>query len=94
MLAYRGEAFSRIKPKNSEKLNEAVAAGQVDVRLNTNVIEIEKDIVIIKTGQDNEHQKIKNDLVYIFAGGEPPTEFLEKVGLKISKKFGEAVMKH
>jgi hypothetical protein len=32
--------------------------------------------------------------VYIFAGGEPPTEFLEKVGLKISKKFGEAVMKH
>jgi len=51
MLAYRGEAFSRIKPKNSEKLNEAVTAGQVDVRLNTNVIEIDKDTVIIKTGR-------------------------------------------
>lgn len=94
MLAYRSEAFSRIKPKNSAKINEAIDEGRVDVRFNTNIVEIDKDIVTIRTGQDNEHQKIKNDLVYIFAGGELPTEFLEKVGLKITKKFGEAVMKH
>jgi len=94
MLAYRNEAFSRIKPKNSVKINEAIAEGRVDVRFNTNVIEIDNDVVTIKTGQDDEHQKIKNDLVYIFAGGELPTEFLEKVGLKITKKFGEAIMKH
>lgn len=94
MLAYRNEAFSRIKPKNSVKINEAIAEGRVDVRFNTNVIEIDKDVVTLKTGQDEDHQKIKNDLVYIFAGGELPTEFLEKVGLKITKKFGEAIMKH
>jgi thioredoxin reductase (NADPH) len=94
MLAYRSEAFSRIKPKNSAKINEAIAEKRVDVRFNTNVIEIDKDVVTIKTGQDDEHQKIKNDLVYIFAGGELPTEFLEKVGLKITKKFGEAILKH
>jgi len=38
--------------------------------------------------------KIKNDLIYIFAGGELPTEFLKKVGITITKKFGEAVLKH
>ena len=37
---------------------------------------------------------IANDLVYIFAGGELPTQFLEKAGIKITKKFGETVMKH
>jgi hypothetical protein len=41
-----------------------------------------------------ETYKIKNDLVYIFAGGELPTEFLTRVGIKITKKFGEAVLKH
>jgi thioredoxin reductase (NADPH) len=94
MLAYRSEAFSRIKPKNNTKINEAITEGRVDVRFNTNVVEIDKDVVTIKSSQDTEHQKIKNDLVYIFAGGEMPTEFLEKVGLKITKKFGEAIMKH
>jgi len=37
---------------------------------------------------------LENDLVYIFAGGELPSEFLEKVGIKITKKFGEAILKH
>jgi hypothetical protein len=37
---------------------------------------------------------LENDLVYIFAGGELPTEFLQKVGLRITKKFGEALLKH
>jgi hypothetical protein len=38
--------------------------------------------------------KIKNELVYIFAGGELPTQFLEKAGIIITRKFGETVMKH
>jgi len=33
-------------------------------------------------------------LVYIFAGGELPTKFLEKIGIGISKKFGEAILSH
>jgi thioredoxin reductase (NADPH) len=94
MLAYRSEAFSRIKPKNSDKISDAMVKGLVDVKFNTNVTEIEKDTVTIKTGGGGEPQKMKNDLVYIFAGGELPTEFLEKVGLKITKKFGEAILKH
>jgi thioredoxin reductase (NADPH) len=94
ILAYRNEVFNRLKPKNSRKINDAIAEGRIDVRFNTNLIAIDKDDITLTTSQENEKLKIKNDLVYIFAGGELPTEFLEKVGLKITKKFGEAILKH
>jgi len=38
--------------------------------------------------------KLDNDLVYIFAGGELPTEFLKKTGIQVSTKYGESVLKH
>jgi thioredoxin reductase/ferredoxin len=96
ILSYRGDAFSRIKPKNNEKIKEAAESGLIDLRLGTNLTSIEKDFVILsKEGPDQkEYETIKNDLVYIFAGGELPTEFLKKIGLNITKKFGEAILKH
>ena len=39
-------------------------------------------------------RQIENDLVYIFAGGELPTKFLEKPGVKITKRFGYIMKKH
>ncbi|MCX6283384.1 MAG: NAD(P)-binding domain-containing protein [Bacteroidetes bacterium] len=95
ILSYRGEAFSRIKPQNKEKIDEAVEKGLVDMRLNTNLESIEQDeITLASGGEGGEKTRLKNDLVYIFAGGELPTQFLKKVGLQITKKFGEAVLKH
>ena len=93
-LSYRGESFSRLKPKNSKKIGEAVAEGLVDVRLNTNLAEITKEEVIFTPDSQGETLRVKNDLVYIFAGGELPTQFLEKAGIHITKKFGEAILKH
>jgi thioredoxin reductase (NADPH) len=93
-ISYRNEVFNRIKPKNSMALNKAVAAGKLEVRLGTNLISIEDDTITLSVGKDGEHLKLRNDLVYIFAGGELPTQFLEKAGIKITKKFGETVMKH
>lgn len=91
-LSYRGNSFSRLKPKNVERINEAQLKGRVKVYLESNVLEILDDqIRLICT--ENE-QIIKNDLVYIFAGGELPTAFLEKAGITITKKFGEAILKH
>lgn len=95
ILSYRGESFGRIKPKNKQKIDAAVTQGLVDVRLNTNLVAIEKDEVILTSGGNGaEKVRIKNELVYIFAGGELPTQFLMKIGLQITKKFGEAVLKH
>ena len=93
-LIYRSDAFSRIKPKNSTKINEAIAAGRITVLFNSSPVRIDNDSVILSTGTEQKELKVKNDLVYIFAGGELPTQFLQKVGIQITKKFGDVVLKH
>lgn len=92
-LSYRGENFSRLKPMNLERINKYSSSGKVKLLLNTNVSEIRDEEVIIKDGTGRE-LIIRNDLVYIFAGGELPTKFLEQIGIKITKKFGDAILKH
>jgi thioredoxin reductase (NADPH) len=95
ILSYRNEAFSRIKPKNMEKINAATLNKSIDVRFETNLQEITIDeVTIASVKNEGERQTVKNDLVYIFAGGELPTQFLRKVGIDITTKFGEAILKH
>jgi thioredoxin reductase/ferredoxin len=94
ILSYRNEAFSRIKPLNDKSLKAAMADRRLDVRLKTNLTFIDDDFVYLASENEQEPLKIKNDLVFIFAGGELPTQFLEKAGIMITKKFGETVMKH
>ncbi len=93
-LSYRNEKFSRIKPLNSTALNKAVSEGKIDLLLNSNILVIDDSSVKISIGTSGEVRQLANDLVYIFAGGELPIQFLEKTGVTITKKFGETVMKH
>jgi thioredoxin reductase (NADPH) len=92
ILSYRGESFGRIKPKNNEKIKEAVLNNKVQVCFNSNVLSIHPETIVLNTPEGE--KIIKNDLIYIFAGGELPTQFLEKAGIKISKRFGYTMMKH
>jgi thioredoxin reductase/Pyruvate/2-oxoacid:ferredoxin oxidoreductase delta subunit len=92
-LSYRNDVFQRIKPRNNERINEAIEKGKVNVMFSTNVERIETDEVIIE-GKDGNKINLKNDMVYIFAGGELPIQFLEKAGIQITKKFGEAILRH
>jgi thioredoxin reductase (NADPH) len=93
-LSYRSEAFNRIKAKNGEKIKDAIVSGRVKVLFNTEPLYINKDSVVLTTSKKGEELYIENDLVYIFAGGELPTQFLQKAGVEITKKFGEAILKH
>ena len=92
-LSYRNEIFNRLKPLNNTKLNEAIANKRIDIMLGSNLMSIENEYVRIQHS-NNDLLELKNDLVFIFAGGELPTQFLEKMGIKISRKFGEAILKH
>ncbi len=94
ILSYRKDAFQRIKPKNKERIEQAVREGKLDVRFNTNLTRIEEKEVVLASTLDDSTEILKNDLVYIFAGGELPTGFLKKIGLEITKKYGETVLKH
>jgi len=93
-LSYRNEVFNRLKPKNSEKINEAIATGKINVLFNSSPTNITKDAVYLSTNVPGEELNVKNDLIYIFAGGELPTQFLQKAGVQITKKFGDAILKH
>jgi len=94
ILSYRKEAFQRIKLKNKQRIDLAIEQGKVDIRFNTNLVSIDKNKVTLSSSIDSKMDILNNDLVFIFVGGELPTEFLQKIGLKITKKYGEAVLKH
>lgn len=93
-LSYRSEAFNRIKPKNAEKINSAIKNGLIDVKLSSNIVSIHQDSIKYTENKSNDILKIANDLVYIFAGGELPTQFLKNIGIEINTKYGEAILKH
>jgi len=93
-ISYRSDSFARLKPKNLEKITSASKSGKVKVLLNSEVSEILDNSVILKLQNTNDPFVIENDLVFIFAGGILPTKFLEEIGIRITKKFGEAILKH
>jgi len=93
-ISYRSDSFSRLKQKNLEKITIAMNDGEIKVLFNSNIIEIFDDKVVLEVTDSDRHLEIQNNLVYIFAGGELPTKFLEKIGIKITTKYGEAVLKH
>jgi thioredoxin reductase (NADPH) len=92
-ISYRAESFSRLKPGNFERISKCIKNESIKVQFNSNVIEILDEKVILSVDA-NHIIEIPNNIVYIFAGGELPTKFLEKVGIEVSKKFGEAILKH
>jgi thioredoxin reductase (NADPH) len=78
-LSYRKEAFSRIKERNAQRIQESVRKGKVKVVFNSNPAEFKEDAVVLDV--NGKLQEIPNDFVWIFAGGEPPTAFLKKIGV-------------
>jgi len=85
-MSYRGEQFSRIKPGNLTRIEEAIARKRVQVLWKTTVVKIDEKSVTYKNGTT---ATLPNDVVAIFAGGELPLKFLETCGVLIDKKFGE-----
>ena len=78
-LCYRGETFSRIKERNTQRINDFMRKNKLKVFFNSNPVEFRQDSVIFEVKGVN--QTILNDYVWIFAGGEPPTAFLKKIGV-------------
>lgn len=86
-LAHRGQAFDRARPENRQRLQEQCEAGRVQIHFNTVIRQIrEQEVCLDSEGQE---RVLPNDYVFIFAGGELPTEFLHKLGVSIERKFGE-----
>jgi thioredoxin reductase (NADPH) len=83
-LSYRKEAFSRLKERNSQRVQESIRKGKVKVIFNSNPVEFRQDSVVLEVS--GKTQVIPNDYVWIFAGGDPPTAFLKKIGVGIGMR--------
>jgi len=88
-LSYRKDRFTRIKPKNHERGLAAEQDGSVQFLWSTTVTEIGADHVTYRDDDGQDHV-LPNDQVFVFAGGELPTKFLQSAGVMIDTKFGEA----
>ena len=93
-LSYRSDKFARIKPKNKELIDDAIAKQKLTAIFNSNVLKIEETSVTLATEASPQGQTLPNDFVYVFAGGELPIQFLKNAGIEVEKKFGKIVKKH
>jgi thioredoxin reductase (NADPH) len=98
-LSYRKEAFTRIKERNAQRIEDCMRKGKVKVIFKSAPVEFKQNSVILDV--NGKLQEIPNDSVWIFAGGEPPTAFLKKIGvgfgmrdmtLEASKEAREATL--
>jgi thioredoxin reductase/Pyruvate/2-oxoacid:ferredoxin oxidoreductase delta subunit len=88
ILSYRSAAFSRVKQKNRQRLEEQQRGGQLKVMLNSSVKNILADGVEIEF--DGHIDRHPNDAVIVCAGGLLPTPLLQKIGIQFDTKFGSA----
>lgn len=89
-MLVRGPTLDRTNDTNRAKIEAQVAKGALDVLYDCEVKEIEAHQVKFVRG-GRELGVLPNDFVFIFAGAEMPRAFLMSLGVKIDKKFGEAL---
>jgi thioredoxin reductase (NADPH) len=83
-LSYRQANFSRLKDRNVKRLEECERKGKLKVIFNSNPVEFTEESAMLEVGGAT--QKLANDFVWIFAGGDPPTAFLKKIGVGFNSK--------
>ena len=79
-LSYRKDSFSRIKERNRVHLDDYVRRKAIHLAMNTNAKEIRPEEVILDTVEGP--RSLKNNYVFIFAGGEMPFDFLKQIGIE------------
>lgn len=87
-LSYRGDAFSRAKQRNRERVQAAATAGRLRTLLRSTVQRIESATVLLDC--DGKPERLDNDAVIVSAGGVLPTAFLQALGIAVETKHGTA----
>jgi len=86
-LLVRGDALSRCKEENKNKIEELARAGLVSIWYSTQVKEIHADRVVLD--RQGERVELPNDYIILFMGTVPPFDFLKKIGIGIRTLYGE-----
>jgi thioredoxin reductase len=87
-ISYRRNAFARCRADNRRRIDEVIKAGKVRPLLPSEVVRIGATDVMLKA--DSEQMAIPNDDVIVQIGGTAPSELLQKFGIEVVTKRGEA----
>lgn len=90
-LLVRDERLDRCNQENQDIIFDMAKKGMVRISFSTVVKSVQSDHLIVE--KDKTEYKLDNDYLFVFAGAELPFKFLESLGIKIEKKFGEALQK-
>ena len=84
VLSYRKDSFSRIKERNSQRLQQATRSGKLRVMFNSIPVEFAESTVVLDEG--GVRRELPNDFVWIFAGGVAPNDFLKQAGVEFGPR--------
>jgi len=86
-ISYRKSKFFRLKTRNEERIAKLIREHKIRVEFESNVLEIgDKEVrLALKEGE----KIIPNNYVFIFAGGEPPFQLLQQIGIAFGARSGE-----
>lgn len=87
-LSYRRDSFSRAKAKNRLRMQQLVSQDQIQLYLNSQVLEITPTKVKLSLPEQTVY--LDNSVVIVCVGGVLPTPLLKKVGIEVMVKYGTA----
>jgi pSer/pThr/pTyr-binding forkhead associated (FHA) protein/thioredoxin reductase/ferredoxin len=77
----RGAKLEGIKPKNRKLIEDALAAGQFEIRYATTVAEVTQRGATLAYKEDGRREDIANDVVFAMIGGNSPQKWLQQLGI-------------
>lgn len=87
-ISYRRNAFARCRAENRRRIDEAIRAGKVRALMPSEVKSIGMSDLVLT--MDKREMTIPNDAVIVQVGGTAPAELLQKFGIEVVTKRGEA----
>ena len=87
-ISYRRGAFARCRAENRRRIDEMIGAGKVRPLMPSEVTRIAEREVVLNV--DGKETTLANDAVIVQIGGTAPAELLQKFGIQVVTKRGEA----
>jgi hypothetical protein len=87
-VSYRKGAFTRLKPRNAERIAAHLRDGKLRVVFNSQPQEVRPGSVLleIKTDGNERVEEVRNDFVYCLLGADLPNVWLQQLGVHYIQK--------
>jgi thioredoxin reductase len=90
-LLVRGAVFDRCNMENQKTIKDMDQKRYLKIHFNSSIKQIHPHHLVVE--KENKLYDIKNSYLFIFIGAEVPFKFLQSLGVKIEKRFGEPIRK-